>query len=72
MCQECVTAGFLTQEQLDARILSGDTSVMPLMDLPLDQALRSLAVMVVRGDISMDEAEDSARWLAERDADRNA
>jgi hypothetical protein len=39
MCQTCVDDGFMTQEQLDQRILNGDLNVMPLMDLGPDDAL---------------------------------
>lgn len=34
MCQGCVDKGLMTQQELDEEILSGNTDVMSLMDLP--------------------------------------
>ncbi len=51
MCQFCVDKGIITQSELDNRILSGDTSVMPLMDLSPEQA-EDTVIELMREDLA--------------------
>ena len=56
MCQECVGRGEYTQEEYDNRILNGDTSVMPIIDLPMEDVIDFLSKCVVSGELSPAEA----------------
>jgi len=56
MCQECVDTGRMTQDELDQRILAGDTNVMPMMDLPAEKIAEELTAMVLRGELTYLEA----------------
>lgn len=42
VCQVCVKEGRFTQDELDARILAGDNTVMPMTDLSPDLFIQSL------------------------------
>lgn len=63
MCQECVKLGEMTQEQLDERMLAGDLSVFPLMDLPAETIADRLAQWVADGEITPEEAVFLAVYL---------
>jgi hypothetical protein len=44
MCQKCVEDGTLTQEEFEARRAAGDQSVLPLIELPLDEFLDQVSL----------------------------
>lgn len=72
MCQRCVDAGEMRQEFLDAAILAGDRSVIPLSELPPDERRRVVVEWVTDkvddGTISYAEAEEMVEVLAAADA----
>jgi hypothetical protein len=66
MCQGCVEDGRISQEELDTAILSGDLSVMPIMDLSEGQLGHELFLMIreaVAAGMDLEAAVDEARIL---------
>lgn len=43
MCQHCIESGRMTQAEMDAAVLSGDNTVVPIMDLPVNLFLEAIA-----------------------------